>query len=790
VFFAVVATLLLIAPAFAQRAASPKKQLTIEDIFRPPAAASIAPRFLEWSPDGKRLAFVRATSDGGEELYSVEAASSQGEVLISTDRLATLLAPPPNLSERERENRMRYEVPAYQWAPDSNGLLFAASGQLWFYDLRGGTAAQLTASAEPNADPKFSPDDRYISFIRRHNLFLLEAGQAQHQRLRTSPAFPASERQLTVWQGDSVLNGEADWLYQEELDVRSNYFWAPDSRRIVFLQMDETQVPEALLVDWLSDNTVVERLKYPQAGEANPRVRLGIIDVAGAATRWLSFNPDCANSAPAGGPGSSPGSSPGTAAPAGEPAGCADIYVPRFGWLDARTVWALVLNRPQNRAELYFFDVESGASRLALHETDRDYLEMNSALRFFPGGFLWPSWRDGYTHLYLYQYDPAAPLSSAAKLVRQITRGDWEVLGLAGLDEHAGVVYFTANKDDWRQENLFRVNLDGTGLRRLTPEHGVHETKMPNRARYFADSFSALATPPRLRLCNLEGHCKQIWRSPDTKEHRLLPPAFVDFTASDGTLLHGVLLLPQAAVAANRKLPLILNPYGGPHEQMVRDEWRTITLFDQVLAQHGFAILKVDNRGMGNRGRKFATATEHRFGAVEFNDQLTALDQLLARYSQLDGNRVGWWGWSFGGTLAAYALTHSSLFKAGVAVAPVTDWQQYDSTYTERYLGLPDSNRDGYKSSSILEAASNLSGRLLIAHGTSDDNVWLQNSMQLVNRLISAGKQFDLELYPGSGHGIIGGSARAHLYRCIQAHFERWLAAPDQAPPPRSDFAR
>lgn len=786
----VLVVLLLIALAFSQRAAaSAKKQLTVEDIFRPPAAQSIAPRFLQWSPDGKRFSFVRAASDGREELYAMEAASGQGAVLIAADRLGPLLALPLNLSERERENRVRYGVAAYQWAPDSNGLLFEASGQLWFYDLRGGTSAQLTASAEANSDPKFSPDGRYVSFVRRHNLFLLSPQQTR-QRAQipapTSPAPLAQERQLTASADDSILNGEADWLYKEELDVRSNYFWSPDSRHIVFLQMDETRVPDAPLVDWLPDKAVVARLKYPKPGDPSPRVRLAVIDVAaGSVPRWLSFGTDCtpasANAAPAGNPAST------SKTPTVGSGACPveDIYIPRFGWLDARTIWALVLNRPQTRADIYFFDIESGASRLALSETDPDYIEMNSGLRFFAGGFLWPSWRDGHTHLYLYQYDSAAPLSSPARLVRQITRGDWEVLGLTGLDERAGIVYFTANKNDWRQANLFRVNLDGTGLRRLTPEHGVHETKMPASARYFADSFSALASSPRLQLCDVNGGCRALWRSPKVAEYDLVPPAFVDLKAADGTLLHGVLLLPKTrakngaktgAMAANQKLPLILNPYGGPHEQAVRDECGTISLFDQVLAQRGFAVFKLDNRGTGNRGRKFARATENRFGAVELEDQLTALHQLLREYPQLDAGRIGWWGWSFGGTMAAYALTHSNLFKAGVAVAPVTDWHQYDSTYTERYLGLPDSNRDGYKNSSILEAASNLSGRLLIAHGTSDDNVWLQNSMQLVNRLISEDKQFDLQVYPGSGHAIFGSAARSHLYHRVQAHFEQWLA--------------
>jgi dipeptidyl-peptidase-4 len=281
--------------------------------------------------------------------------------------------------------------------------------------------------------------------------------------------------------------------------------------------------------------------------------------------------------------------------------------------------------------------------------------------------------------------------------------------------------------------------------------------------------------------------CSEIWRSKGLEDYDALTPQFVDFKAEDGSLLHGVVLLPKTGpMAASGKFPLILNVYGGPHEQMVRDAWRTISLLDQVMAQRGFAILKVDNRGSGNRGKKFAAASRENpsrqnfgaFGAVELKDQLAALDQALAKYPQLDRKRIGCWGWSFGGTLAAYTLTHSTLFKAAVAVAPVTDWRLYDSIYTERYMGMPRQNPEGYRSSSILQSAPELRGRLLIAQGTSDDNVHVQNSLQLADALISAGKPFDLELYPGKTHAIEGVAARSDLYHRIVEHFERWLAPP------------
>jgi dipeptidyl-peptidase-4 len=775
-FAAVTVLLSLVTPTFSQQASSEaplpaaeKRQLTIDDILREPAGNAVAPRFVEWSPDGRRISFVRTNSTNGrDEFHSVDPASGRDKVLIGAGPLASLMAPNPKLSERERENRVRYGTAAYHWAPDSKGLLFDAEGQLWFYNLQNGEATDLTGSASPASDPKFSPDGRYISFIRDHDLVVspVVSGKPNHKPLHPDAL---AERKLTS-SSASVWNGEADWLYQEELDVRSNYFWAPDARHIAYLQMDESAVPEYPIVDWIPRHVEIDRQQYPKAGETNPSVRIGVVDLDGH-SKWLSFTTE------------------------------SDIYIPRFGWLNPQVVWALVLNRAQTRESLYFIDIESGNSRLALQETEDPYIEMNGLLRFFPSGegFLWPSWRDGHTHLYLYDIDGANPLSRPAQLVRQLTRGDWEVLELCALGERVGAVYFTANKDDWRQSNLYRVNLDGTGLQRLTAQNGVHKPIMSPHAEYFFDSFSALTTPPRMQLCAMKpaagtalpedaqlrrvsgtleaASCSEIWRSKELEEAHVLAPQFVDFKAEDGSLLLGVLLLPKSGpMAAGGKFPVILSLYGGPQVQLVRDRWRTISLLDQLMTQHGFAILKVDNRGTGNRGKKFAAASRENLGAVELKDQLAALDQALAKYPQLDRNRIGCWGWSFGGTLAAYALTHSTIFKAAVAVAPVTDWRLYDSIYTERYMGMPSQNPEGYRDSSILHSASELSGHLLIAHGTGDDNVHVQNSIALADALISAGRAFDLQFYPRKTHEIEGVAARSDLYHRIVEHFERWLA--------------
>jgi len=292
------------------------------------------------------------------------------------------------------------------------------------------------------------------------------------------------------------------------------------------------------------------------------------------------------------------------------------------------------------------------------------------------------------------------------------------------------------------------------------------------------DDYSALTTPPSASVCSIDGSCTAFWQPHSVDAYNLLTPKFVDFKAADGiTTLQGEILLPSGGpMIAGGKVPLIVNPYGGPGIQAAVDEWSGFDLFDQILARQGFAILHVDNRGMANRGKAFALPLKHHFGPIELSDQVDATKQALQQFPQLDGNRIGIWGWSYGGYFTLFALEHSDIFAGGVSVAPVTDWHNYDSIYTERYMGLPRDNEEGYKDSSPVNFAKNLHGKLLEVHGTSDDNVHMQNTIQMVNNLINAGKQFKLMMYPGKTHGISGYAARTHLFHMIDDHFLEILA--------------
>jgi dipeptidyl-peptidase-4 len=731
--------------AFSQSTAtqSPvQPKLTIDAIFTEGGITGRAPETVKWSPDGTKVSFIQRDDSGQHSaLYYVDVTTGKKAVLVAEEKLATLAPPVSSIKdEREKERIQRYSVAGYHWAPDSKHLLFDAKGQLWLYSLDSGTAVQLTAASDPSTDPKFSIDGRHIAYLRKHNLWV-------------KPVADESERQLTTDKDENVLNGEVDWVYAEELDVRSNYFWSPEGKQIAFLQMNETKVPSYPIEDWIPLNPKVDQEKYPKPGDPNPEVRLGVIASDGGKVKWIEV---------------------------GQPQD--REYIPRFGWVREGMIWVQLLNRAQNKLDLYFVDVRSGKSQRMLSETSDAWVPVTDMFQILASGnaFLWPSWRDGFMQLYLYSFDKANPLVAEAKLERQLTKGQFEVDSVNGVDETAGDVYFVANAGDLIQRQLFAVKLDGTGtMRAISREPGTHGVSMPDTAKYYVDTFSSLALPPRMSLCKLDGACAPFWQANSVEQYNLPVPKRLELKAANRTTtLYGTLLLPPADVIAAHggKVPLINNPYGGPGAQNVVDKWGGANyFFDVILSRAGFAVLHVDNRGMAGRGREFAAAVKGHFGDTELADQLAAIDQVLAANPVLDRERLGWWGWSYGGYMTTYALTHSNRFKAGIAVAPVTDWQDYDSIYTERYMGLPGENKNGYRNSSTVNSAADLSGRLLLVHGTGDDNVHLQNTIQIIQSLITANKPYDLQLYPRKTHGIAGKAARVHLFERIQAQFMQWL---------------
>jgi dipeptidyl-peptidase 4 len=712
--------------------AADTKLVTVDQIY-PQEQATEPPQGIAWSPDGTRLSYI---ADNGD-LLAIEGGTGTTRVLVDHARMQALN--PLLTSEHDLNHRARYKQPSYSWVPDSKHLLFDSNGQLWFFDLVTKTGLQIASTgAGSGDDPKFSPDGTYLSYVRGHNLYV--------NKLKDNN--PASR--LTDSQADTMLDGEVDWVYEEELDVRSNYFWSPDSRRIAYLQMNETPVPEYPIEDWIPIHATVERQRYPQPGDPNPVVRLGVVGANGGRTKWINLPIDNGSD-----------------------------YIPRFGWLNAKTLWIETLKRDHKTMTLYFADLSTDELKPVLTMTDNKFLDASYDLTFFASNFLLTSWRDGHNHIYLYAFDGGNPLATQASLVKQLTGGYWEVGDIVAVNEVARTVYYLSNEGDPRQQQVWVVGLDGQGKHQVSRYGEWHEPIFSPNTNFFADTISSSTTPPVLDLCRHDSDCQTIWKAPPL-DTVLTPPLAVESKAADGaTTLYGRLVLPAGKTEA-ASVPLVVNPYGGPHAQLVNGKWSAEErLFDQVLVQRGFAVLHVDNRGMGGRGRDFAQAAYHDFGPVQLGDQIAALDQTLRAYPQLDPKRLGWWGWSWGGTFTLYALTHSDRFRAGVAGAPVTDWQNYDSIYTERYLGTPATDEDVYRDDSVLKSAPNLKGRLLLMQGTGDDNVHLENSIQFIQKLIDADLPYDLQLYPRKTHDVDGAEATTHLYGRILEHFERYLMTPE-----------
>jgi len=703
------------------------RPLTVEAIFAHGPLIGHPPDGLTWSPDGKHLTYI----DGGE-LVDLDLATAKSHVLVSRAKLASLSG--ATSTETDRDHRDRYKMASYLWAPDSAHLLFDSNGRLWLYDLKNGTGVQIgftgTASGD---DPKFSPNGEMVSFVRDHGLSVL------HLKDAGMPAVAVAASANPV-----SLNGEVDWVYEEELDVRSNYFWSPDSKSLAYLQMNEGEVPEYPITDWIPTHATVALQRFPQPGDPNPDVRVGIVSASGGKTVWvkLPFHPG-------------------------------QDYIPRFGWLDRKTLWVETVTRDHKHRDIYFADAATGQSHVVLSLSDEKFVDDNYDVSVGYGTIVLTNWTDGHNHLYLYSYDQANPTQGTAKLERQLTKGEFDVGDVSGVDHAGKLIHYASNEGNPLEQQLWEIDFGGEH-KQLTSLPGNHEGNFAPLGGGFVDKHSTLLSPPALRLCQAADKCNVFWTTHAVDPYHLRAPEKIQVKAHNGTTLYATLILPEGAGNA-ASVPLIVNPYGGPGPQTVANRWGDAILFDELLAQHGFAVLHTDNRGTGMRGRDFAQAAYHNFGPVQLEDQLTVVDAALAQYPQLDPRRLGWWGWSWGGTFTLYALSHSDRFRAGVAVAPVTDWRNYDSIYTERYMSLPTEFPTGYHDFSVVNSAANLKGRLLLVHGTGDDNVHIENSVQFIQQLIEAELPYDLQIYPRKTHSIAGPDVRTHLFNRILAHFEEYL---------------
>jgi dipeptidyl-peptidase-4 len=696
-----------------------KKPVTIEALTaqRPPQPAQPV-----WAPDGARFAYLE-----GRRLWLYEVSSRSRRELVSLDALeaAATKVPPPEVSAWRNRNVREQTL---QWTPSGREILISAGGDLFLFRPQAGGWTQLTATPEAERNPKLSPDGRWISFCRGHELYVLEIASQKVTPL-TSDSSP------TLW------NAEADWVYPEELNLETAYWWSPDSTRLAYLQFDLSREPLYPQTDLLPLRPLFEPERYPKAGDPNADVRLGVISVdRPGRTHWLDLGQT------------------------------RDTLLARVAWLPtSRSLAVQRLNRIQNHLDLLLADAQTGASKVVLEEADPHWVNVTNDLRFLKSGqeFLWSSERSGFRHLYRYSID-GRPLA-------QLTRGDWEVTEVAGVDEATGQVFYLSTQESPLERHLYRVPLDASAPQRLSQAPGFHSVSMAPGCAYYLASFSNLTTPPRRTLHRSDGTEWAVFQESDRKAletYDLLPAEILQVKAPDGALLYARLVKPAGFQPA-KKYPAIVLVYGGPHAQSVRNAWSGLN-FEQVLAHRGFLVWQLDNRGSSGRGHRFESAVFRNFGAQELEDQKAGLRHLISM-GFVDLARIGIHGWSFGGYMTLYSLLNApDLFAAGIAGAPVTDWRNYDTIYTERYMGLPSENADNYRRSSPVHSAANLKARLLLIHNFEDDNVLFQNTLQMAAALERAGKQFSMLIYPQKAHGLTG-PLRTHLNQTMLSFFEETL---------------
>ena len=715
------------------------ERLTLDRIHADPALAGPGVRSLRVSPDGERVTFLRGRTDNQFQLdlWEFNMKDKTTHRLVDSKQLV----PNENLSLEEKARRERARtaslsgILSYSWSPDGKQLLVPIAGDLYLVDVNRPEAARKVASGNVG-DPKISPKGRYVSYVRDQNLFVIDLATGQ-------------ERQLTTDGKDTVHNGEAEFVAQEEMDQHTGYYWAPDDSAIAYRRYDEAQVPVARRFEIFADRTEVIDQRYPAAGAKNVEIDLMIVNPATGAQKKVDLGPE------------------------------KDIYLVRADWsADARTLVYQRQSRDQKRLDLVAVDAATLTQRPLLTETSKTWVSIHDDLRFLgrQKAFIWASERSGRKHLYLYDL--------SGKLLHPISSGEWGVDNILAVDEQAGKVYIASNKDAVIDKQTYVLNLDGSNANkpvRLTKQDGWHEDVFARNGKIFVDTFSDPNTPPQVSIRRADGSMVEWLEHNElnaqhpyanyAKDH--LPTEYGSIKAHDGQTLYYSMIKPANFDAAKR-YPVFLFTYGGPHSQRVTRQWGN--LFNQYMAQQGFVVFVLDNRGSSRRERAFTDVIYGNLGAHEVEDQLTGIDW-LAQQSFVDPKRVGVFGWSYGGFMTLRLLeAGSDKIAMGVAVAPVTDWSLYDTHYTEQFVGAtPQSDPAAYERSGVFAHLDGLKSPLLLVHGMADDNVLFTNSTRLIDALVNRNVRFELMTYPGAKHGISSRAGQRHVYGLIQAFFKKHL---------------
>lgn len=572
-------------------------------------------------------------------------------------------------------------------------------------------------------EPTFSPDGQKIAYAKQNNLYVYDLVSKKSTQITTDG------------KKNSIINGITDWVYEEEFAFVRAFDWSKDSKKVAYIRFDESMVPEFSMSIFKTDlYPKIETFKYPKAGEKNAVVSLHIYDVTANATKEVKLG------------------------------NYNDFYIARLKWTnDNNTLSAQVLNRHQNNLDLLFVDGTSGTSKVVLNEKDKAYVDVTDNLTFLKdNSFIWTSEKDGFNHIYLYD--------KAGKLKNQVTKGNWEVTSYYGFDEKSKTVFYQSTENGSINRDIYRIALDGKNKVRLSKNVGTSKATFSPNFQYYINTFSSATQPTTYTLNDAKaGKELQVIENNETlasslKAYNLATKEFFVLKTAKGNELNAWILKPKDFDPA-KKYPVFMFQYSGPGSQQVANQWNNSNdYWFEMLTQQGYIVACVDGRGTGFKGADFKKVTQLQLGKYEVEDQIDAA-KVIGNYPYVDASRIGIFGWSYGGFMASNCVFQGNdVFKMAIAVAPVTNWRFYDSVYTERYMQTPQENASGYDNNSPINHVDKLKGKFLLIHGSADDNVHVQNTMQMMEALIQANKQFDSQIYPDKDHGIYGGKTRVQLY--------------------------
>ena len=688
-------------------------------------AGGSGPRNVEWIEGGRRFSFTIATQGGGEEIRAHDPSTGRDTLLFTASGVTF-----PGGNEP-------FDYRSFQWSEDSRHLVFQTrfrplyrnSGTADYYVYRLADRS-LTLAARGARTAELSPNGTMLGYERDGDLFVYDMASGRETRLTQDAT-------------ETRYHGRFDWVYEEEFGLVQAWDWSPDGRFIAYWQLDESAEPVVQFSDFEGRHPEWWRLRIPKPGDTNPTVKIGVVEVRSGRNLWL------------------------------DPGETGEHYVPRIYWVGRPDTLAVVtLNRPQNEMKLFFFDVNTGGKRLVLTERSEAWLDVYDFfagvqdLLTFPAGlnqFFWISDRDGWQHIYRYDY--------AGKLLNQVTRGPWSVTRIEGIDPRAQTIYYTSTQASPVQRQMYAVRFDGSRARRLTQPAGTHDIDMSPDARYYFDRWSSSSQPRQVELWATGGRKLRTFEdnarvSQWVATHAYSPTEIFRFTTSDSVRIDASMVKP-VPFDSTRRYPVVFSIYGGPGSQQVYDSWGAST-WNQWLAQQGYVVVGVNNRGSNNYGRNFMKIAYQRLGYWEARD-FAETARYLSTLRYVDGNRVGIMGTSYGGYTTIYTMEmYPDLFTVGIANSPATDWRLYDTIYTERYMGLLD--EAVYDSASAVKHAGNIKGRLMVIHSMMDENVHPQHTMQFLTAAGNAGVDVDLRIYPPGRHGAAYNQASAFLIR--QATFE------------------